>query len=445
MSTNQTAHNIKSMQINQPRKRQNLIIKNKLKGKELVSLNININKIINKKEKTAIKGRDKITSTAFDSINNYKTNSKNDNMKLDIKEETNDIKKKKNDSDIGDINSNKISQIKSHNITITNANKKNKENRLIQKTIKIFDNSKKLNNEKNTDNIYNKSTVINIKNTKAKISTSNLSGNKININNILKHDFNTNNFSKINNTNTKIKNNYSKDINYKSNKTNNIKAKNYLNENNLKNEKITNAKSKTYGLKKNKEELFSKNKTDINLNQNKKNENDIINKQNLCLVKKSLFSEHMNFFMNYKDEKMLNKEKVGFENNFFDNYNQNYINNPLNSIFQSTENKEFESKFINYDLGKTTGISQTKESLIVFANEEPSQNAETSKEKNLMNHQNFFEDEKERTTAEIEKLAEHYLNISKNKVYENKEYKKDNSQTNTITTIIDNNFNEESI
>ena len=154
----------------------------------------------------------------------------------------------------------------------------------------------------------------------------------------------------------------------------------------------------------------------------------------------------MNFLINYTDDINLNKEKYKKENNFNNDYNPNYINDLFNYA-QPTENKEFESKFINYDLGVTTGSSQIKNSMIAFGNEDSFKNFEISKMRNIPNAQNFLVEENERTEDELEKLAERYLNISREVTNKNEKNKFQNSQinTNTITTIIDNNFNEDSM
>ena len=121
------------------------------------------------------------------------------------------------------------------------------------------------------------------------------------------------------------------------------------------------------------------------------------------------------------------------------------MNNHINNVLQSTENKEFESKFINYDLGRTSGTSQIKDSLIVFGIDETHASNKIFKQIDLKQNQNFFNEEKERTKDELEKLAEQYLNKSKNLELIKDLYKKDESQMNTITTIIDNNFNEDTL
>ena len=411
----QLKNNIKSMQVQKQRKRQNLFIKNKLKDKESLNMNVNINKIINKKDNPSIKGFDMAFSSISDPNKNHKSN--NDNIKstnfLIDKDKNSDIKKTRFDSDISNSNNTKISKI--NNITIKNYNNKNKQNKLNQK------------NDINLYNIYNKATKINIK---SKKTNSNFIENKIN--NILEHEININNLIKVNNSNIKIKNKYSKDINHKNININKIKAMNEKKRKIIKTEK-----TKANAIQNNKEEFHLTN--NINLNKNKEN---IIDEKNLYPVKKSLFSEHMNFLLNFNNENNFNNEKNNIINNTNNkNYNY-YINNPLNSKLQSTENKEFESKFINYDLGKTTGTSQIKDSLIVFGNDDTIKNNEISKVNNLSKNQNYFGEEKERTRDELEKLAEQFLNISKINEYTKNRNQIDNSQTNTITTIIYNNIND---
>ena len=376
LNETQVKSNIKSMQVHNQRKRQNLFIKNKLKDKESLNLNININKIINQKDNSCIKGFGTAFSVISDSNKNCK--SSNDNNKLinffTDKDKISEIKKKRLDSDISNAYNMKILKI-NNNIAVNNYNNKNKQSR-------------------------------------------------INLNNLIK----------INNINTKIQNKYSKEINYKKN---NIKVKK-----NKKLTKIYNKKPKTNSKQNNnKEELYLRN-NNINLNKNKQIEKDIIDEKNLCPAKKSLFSEHMNFLLNFNDDKNFNKEKNNNENNNNKNYNPNYKNNQFNSILQSTENKEFESKFINYDLGKTTGTSQIKDSLFVFGNDHSISNNEISKINKISNHRNYFGEEKERTRDELEKLAEQFLNISKIKEFKKNRNQIENSQTNTITTIIYNNIND---
>ena len=164
----------------------------------------------------------------------------------------------------------------------------------------------------------------------------------------------------------------------------------------------------------------------------------MICKKNLNPVKKSLFSEHMNFLNNHQNENSINNNKIN---------KNNFLNIPFNSLLDSTDKKDYESKFINYDLGKTTGTSSSKDSFLAFGNKKFNIQNEFSKSKNIYNKNNNFinEQEKEKTQEEIEKLAKEFIN--KSKYWENKDdyYKQNIIQTNTITTIIDNNYNEESI
>ena len=134
LNETQVKSNIKSMQVHNQRKRQNLFIKNKLKDKESLNLNININKIISQKDNSSIKGFATTFSVISDSNNNCK--SSNDNNKLTNffteKDKISEIKKKRLDSDISNTDNMKILKI-NNNIAINNYNNKNKQNRLIQK------------------------------------------------------------------------------------------------------------------------------------------------------------------------------------------------------------------------------------------------------------------------------------------------------------------------
>ena len=199
----------------------------------------------------------------------------------------------------------------------------------------------------------------------------------------------------------------------------------------------------------NKRENLAKNSYYIDLNN--KNDNPINNdyywKKNLNPVKKSLFSEHMNFLINHKDN---NKNKNNYNLNFNCNNNEIINNNCMkfnfDDILDSTDKKEYESKFINYDLGKTTGTSLSKDSFFLFGNKNNEKNKNT-KIFNISKNDNLEKiEEKERTQEEIEKFAKEYLNMSK--YWENRDeyYKQKINQTNTITTIIDdNNSNEDTI
>ena len=181
LNETQVKSNIKSMQVHNQRKRQNLFIKNKLKDKESLNLNININKIISQKDNSSIKGFATTFSVFSDSNNNCK--SSNDNNKLTNffteKDKISEIKKKRLDSDISNTDNMKILKI-NNNIAINNYNNKNKQNRLIQK------------NDNNSNNIFNKATKINIKSKKI---NNNFLENKIN--NLLEYEVNINNLVKI--------------------------------------------------------------------------------------------------------------------------------------------------------------------------------------------------------------------------------------------------------
>ena len=192
---------------------------------------------------------------------------------------------------------------------------------------------------------------------------------------------------------------------------------------------------------KNNKKIKTSSNNNENDNLNKLDEKEIINKNNLNPVKKSLFSDHMNFLKNLNEDRNSNNEK----NKNYNYYNYNYLNIPINNILQSTENKEFESKFINYDLGRTSGTSQIKDSLIAFGIDETLTNNKLSKKMDISINQNYFNEEKERTKDELEKLAEQFINKSKNLELKKDLYKKDESQNNTNTTIIDNNFNEDTL
>ena len=233
-----------------------------------------------------------------------------------------------------------------------------------------------------------------------------------------------------NSTNTNIYNeNIKERINYRSNEKDNNFYKNDKNIN-INNNNNTN-----------KDIYYFNSNIDID-NDKKQNEkdNEIYMKKNLNPVKKSLFSEHMNFLLNHQDQLKINY------NNNYDINNINFINIPFNSLMDSTDKLDYESKFINYDLGKTTGTSISKDSFLHFANKNSKNNEfmknNSSKKQNI----DLNIEENERTQEEIEKLAKEYLSVSK--YWENKdEYSKCNTnKTNTITTVIDdNNFNDDTI
>ena len=160
-------------------------------------------------------------------------------------------------------------------------------------------------------------------------------------------------------------------------------------------------------------------------------------KKNFKPAKKSLFSDHMNFLINLQEENIINN-----------NYQINDNNSPkfqFDNLLDSTDKKDYESKFINYDLGKTTGTSISKDSLFLFGSKNIYEKNKNSKILNLPQNENFEKnvEEKERTKEEMEKLAKKYLNMSK--YWENRDENNNPriNQTNTITTIINDNYSYE--
>ena len=457
---NRTKNNIiKKTTNNKNKKRQNKFLKKKKKEKELSSLNsdVNIYKIINSKDKISNKVQQS-SSITTDSVNSYISNtsnkiSNNKYINLSHKNENNidNIKRKRLNSDLSNNSSNqtnffmkkeninKIDNKKNNNcINRTNNNKNqnqikkinminykfikniNLENKPIRNNITESSNTE----EKNDNKIKEINHIYSNSNYKAKIHLQN-NKNTISTNN--------NNWEKVskekNKGDTKEKGNIEnqkEDINNFINNDKNINLNSY-----------------------NKRENLAKNSYYIDLNN--KNDNPINNdyywKKNLNPVKKSLFSEHMNFLINHKDN---NKNKNNYNLNFNCNNNEIINNNCMkfnfDDILDSTDKKEYESKFINYDLGKTTGTSLSKDSFFLFGNKNNEKNKNT-KIFNISKNDNLEKiEEKERTQEEIEKFAKEYLNMSK--YWENRDeyYKQKINQTNTITTIIDdNNSNEDTI
>ena len=436
---NNLKHNTKSMKKNS-KKRQNKFI-NKMKPEKDKSylLNLNINKIINPKDNSILRRSDKTSTGKIDSIKSYKSNSNSNNstnkMKMNLFQEKkiyNSIKRKKFESDIANINISKTTKINSSNTTIKNSNNINRLNLLSPKEIKKNKFLKKHNNNDNDSN--------NLNNFEFKLGLqTNIKCKKINYqknNDFLGKELNYNNITKINKTNIKIKKNYMKEINNKNYNINRIKDKMNKNKKSLNTENILKSK-----LIKNNKKINASSNNNEKSNFNELETKEIINKKNLNPVKKSLFSDHMNFLNSLNIDRNMNEEKNKNENY----YNLNYLNIHNNNVLQSTENKEFESKFINYDLGRTSGTSQIKDSLIVFGIDETHGSNNLFKQLNLPKNQNYFNEEKERTKDELEKLADQYLNKSKNLELIKDLCKKDESQINTITTIIDNNFNEDTL
>ena len=429
-------HKIKSAKKSSKKRQNKFFIKKFPEKEKSCFLNLNINKIINQKDSSILRRSRKTSNGIIGNIKSYKSNSNNSTNKKNInvfheKDIYKSIKRKKLESDIANINISKTTKINSSNTTIKMSNNKKRLNLLSPKeSISNKFTSKFNNNSKNLCNFELK--LGQPDNIKCKKSNN----QKNNFNNFLGKELNYNNLNRVNNTNIKIKKNYKKDINNKNNNLNRIKEKVNKFEKNINVEKILNSKS----IKNNKKIKTSSNNNE-NDNLNKLEAKEIINKNNLNPVKKSLFSEHMNFLKNLNEDRNSNNEK----NKNYNYYNYNYLNIPINNILQSTENKEFESKFINYDLGRTSGTSQIKDSLIAFGIDETLTNNKLSKKMDISINQNYFNEEKERTKDELEKLAEQFINKSKNLELKKDLYKKDESQNNTNTTIIDNNFNEDTL
>ena len=126
-------------------------------------------------------------------------------------------------------------------------------------------------------------------------------------------------------------------------------------------------------------------------------------KKHLNPVKKSIFTEYMNFLIN-------NQLKIKDNNNNF-NQNNNIINIQFNSLLDSTDKNDYESKFINYDLGKTKGSSFSKDSFLLFD--------KINNKRNYLENINFTENKnnkakdtevKEKTQKKIEKFWNEYFN-----------------------------------
>ena len=489
---NQYKNNIiKKTQKNKTKKRQNKFFKKKLKDREPSSLNSNLNiyKIVHSKDIKSSKLGQQLSSITTDSMNSYisnQSNKVNNNKCISLFNKSDNSKRKRIDSEISNNNNNKYLYIKKdHNekydITNINANTnryKNNYNKNINinnSNMKIKDSYQNIKiNMLSPKSIRNINTKNPIKNNnsdlpnnefktdvKVKGMNNNMIINKSEFNLI----FNKNNHNNKKNTNIKNYKKYSKEKNknifkdkinkekeekyYLSTNKNifNENIKRYINnKNNDKDKYINNNKKLNINNNINKEiySLNSNNYDNFKFNKltGKENEKEIYRKKNLNPVKKSLFSEHMSFLINHQDE-----NKINYNNNIYGINNNNYINIPFNSLLDSTDKIDYESKFINYDLGKTTGTSISKDSFFLFANKNNKKN-EISKMINLSKNQNVDKniEEKERTQEEMEKLAKEYLNISK--YWENKDeyYKQNINQTNTITTVIDNNnYNDDTI
>ena len=457
---------------NKSKKKQSKNIKKNLKDREMSSLNSNLSiyKIINSKEiknnnKKAAKQSSSITTdSAISYVSNTsnKTSNKISNNKcISLLNKNDSSKRNRIDSDISNNSSSKRNFYTNYNKEKSEKNGGNK----------CFNLSNNINNKNNISKNNIKWKDLN-QNKKLGIIKTKIIRNIKNENNIIempkkedKNDFKI----KINNNMTRNKGDYNIIYNQ------NINNKNlFINKNSIRkksNKKINNKKindnknSYTY----NNDKILNLNNNNSNNNSNNnnnckpcdlnqiyyteikypnsynnniinkqiKNENDIYGKINLNPVKKSLFSEHMNFLINHNQE-----DKNIYYNNFdINNNNNNIIKFQFNNILDSTDKKDYESKFINYDLGKTTGTSLSKESFFLFGNKNNIDKNKNSKIMKMPIKQNLEInlEEKERTHEELEKLAKEYIN--KSKYWENKDdyYKQKINQTNTITTVIDDN------
>ena len=457
---------------NKSKKKQSKNIKKNLKDREMSSLNSNLSiyKIINSKEiknnnkKVAKQPSSITTDSAISYVSNTsnKTSNKISNNKcISLLNKNDSSKRNRIDSDISNNSSSKRNFYTNYNKEKSEKNGGNK----------CFNLSNNINNKNNISKNNIKWKDLN-QNKKLGIIKTKIIRNIKNENNIIempkkedKNDFKI----KINNNMTRNKGDYNIIYNQ------NINNKNlFINKNSIRkksNKKINNKKindnknSYTY----NNDKILNLNNNNSNNNSNNnnnckpcdlnqiyyteikypnsynnniinkqiKNENDIYGKINLNPVKKSLFSEHMNFLINHNQE-----DKNIYYNNFdINNNNNNIIKFQFNNILDSTDKKDYESKFINYDLGKTTGTSLSKESFFLFGNKNNIDKNKNSKIMKMPIKQNLEInlEEKERTHEELEKLAKEYIN--KSKYWENKDdyYKQKINQTNTITTVIDDN------
>ena len=448
---NRTKNNIiKKATNNKNKKRQNKFFKKKKKETELSGLNsdLNIYKIINSKDKISNKVKQSSSITA-DSVNSYISNTSNkisNNKYINLSHKNEDnidiIKRKRLNSDLSDISSNQTHVYMKKENKSKIADKKN--NNCINRT-----NNNKNENQIKKINMINYKFIKNIylENKPIRNNITECSNNEEKNDNKIKQ---TNHKPKIHLQNNKNKNTISTNINNlekvsKENNKDDIKEKS-----NIKNQKedinnfINNDKNINLNSCNNRVNL-AQNSYFIDLNN--KNDNPINKdyywKKNLNPVKKSLFSEHMNFLINHKEN---NKNNLNFNCNNNEIINNNCMKFNFDDILDSTDKKEYESKFINYDLGKTTGTSLSKDSFFLFGNKNNEKN-KNAKIFNVSKNENLEKiEEKERTQEEIEKLAKEYLNMSK--YWENRDeyYKQKINQTNTITTVIDdNNSNEDTI
>ena len=422
------------------KKRQNKFLhkQGKEKGSLILNSNSNTYREIHSKDNKCFKDGQQNSSITTDSINSYMSNISNKigknnyNSLLNIYENYDSFSKRKIDSDIS--NNSKKDNIKnfyekkdyiernpkSKNIQIKNINKKIRINIMNPIPLRSVNKPKK----KNIIENHNNDTIEKEK----KIQNKNKNKMKEN-----KSEYNIINFAK-------------NKVNSKNEKNNNFAKKDIekLNKENSFNKKREDSLNKLFfNFTENKYiDLFSndKNKNNSTFFQhsnrlNKERECNI--KQNLNPVKKSLFSEHMNFLLSHKNK--LNNEV---------DYNDYFANIPYNSILDSSDKIDYESKFINYDLGKTTGTSISRDTVYALTNKNIITKMENSKIIDISKNQNsrMNIEEKERSCEEMEKLAKDYLNMTKYLEKKDSFTKKNMALTNTITTIIDNNnYNDDTI
>ena len=458
---------------NKSKKKQSKNIKKNLKDREMSSLNSNLSiyKIINSKEiknnnKKAAKQSSSITTdSAISYVSNTsnKTSNKISNNKcISLLNKNDSSKRNRIDSDISNNSSSKRNFYTNYNKEKSEKNGGNKcfnlsnninnKNNISKNNIKWKDlnqnkklgiiKTKIIRNIKNENNIIEMPKKEDKNDFKIKINN-NMTRNKGDYNIIYNQNINNKNLfinkNSIRKKSNKKINNKKINDNKNSYTYNNDKIINLNNNNNSNNNSNNNNNCKPCDLNQiYYTEIKYPNSYNNNIiNKQIKNENDIYGKINLNPVKKSLFSEHMNFLINHNQE-----DKNIYYNNFdINNNNNNIIKFQFNNILDSTDKKDYESKFINYDLGKTTGTSLSKESFFLFGNKNNIDKNKNSKIMKMPIKQNLEInlEEKERTHEELEKLAKEYIN--KSKYWENKDdyYKQKINQTNTITTVIDDN------
>ena len=419
------------------KKRQNKFLnkQRKEKGPPLLNSNLNTHRIIHSKDNKCFKDGQQNSSITTDSINSYMSNISNKigNInyfsKFNIYENYNSFSKKKVDSEISnnskkenlnifyEKNDNIERNPKNKNIQIKKVTKKIRLNIMNPNPLKSLNKQKKQNIVENHNNEFpygnndsiDKEKQNNMKENKSEYNIINFGKNKINIKKVKNNIFGKKDIEKVKEENSFYK---KRDENL-----NNF----YYN--------LTENKYMNYNFNEKNNSFFFQNSNKLNKECSKK--------QNLNPVKKSLFSEHMNFLLSHKDK----------SNNEID-YNNYFENIPYNSILDSTDKIDYESKFINYDLGKTTGTSISRDTIYALTNKNNIPKKENSKIIDIKKNQNskMNIEEKERSCEEMEKLAKDYLNMTKYLEKKDSLSKKNMALTNTITTIIDNNnYNDDTI